>query len=516
MKDGRTKSAADSITDQVLVFAKDKGLFDCGIIVVGLSGGPDSVALLCILKELKDNNGIDCEIRAFHCNHHIRQGVCDEEADQVRELCGKLGIDVKVIDFDCIGFAEQNHISEETAGRLLRYEAFEQYAAALEKAEGKKVRIAIAHHKDDIAETMMMNLFRGSGLEGLVNPKSRTGRIIRPLLCVKKSELVDYLDSRNIRYAIDQTNLTVQGTRNSWRNRFLPEIGSFYNEDPAVPLTRTYKLLADDLEYINGISVETYKTNRRLLSGHPVLQVSGTRELHPAILSRIIRLLWHETFGDLIDFEEIHLSSCRSLMSGDAAGEMTIDMPFGRKAYRCGDVFGFADKDGIQTLSCSIAGEMGFLVADAPVKIGFDLHDIPQNGEFSVKISNSALKLKALLFENIGDLEYNNFSWFCPTDVIRDGGITFGNCSGLGTGLRMRRAGSEGSKEITRLMTDLKIPGSARKQIIFAEKDGEILWLPGFGHGKGFTDAKSRERYTADLTEDHTSGSLVMFTVERQ
>ena len=500
------------IPDKVLAFSKEKGLFDCGIIVVGLSGGPDSVALLCILKTLKDNNDIECDIRAFHCNHHLRPVVCDEEAAQVKELCGRLGVDLKVIDFDCSGFARQNHISEETAGRLLRYEAFEQYAAALEKSAGKKVRIAVAHHKDDIAETMMMNLFRGSGLEGLVNPRSSTGRIIRPLLCVQKSELTDYLDARQTGYAVDQTNLTDQGTRNCWRNRFLPEIGTYYNEDPSVPLTRTYRLLADDLDYLTAISGKTYKDNRKLLSGYPVLSASGVLKLHPAIMSRVIRLLWLETFGDMIDFEEVHLRYCRSLMSSEGAGEQTIDMPFGRKAYRAGDIFGFTDRDGITALSCRVASEMGFLVSEGPVKMELNAEDITGNSEYTSKISNSALKLKVLRIENKGDLEYNNFSWFCPADVLSMGGVTLGNCSGTDTGLRMRKAGSEGSKDVKRLMTDLKIPESARKQIIFVEKDGEILWLPGFGHGIGFTDAVSRERYTADRPEDQ----LVMFTVERQ
>ena len=506
----------DSVLDKVIEFSNGKGLLDCGTVVVGLSGGPDSVALLCILKELKELKEIKCDIRAFHCNHHLRPVVCDEEAAQVTKLCAELNVDLKVLDFDCRGFAEQNHISEETAGRILRYEAFEQYAQAVEKATKKTVRIAIAHHKDDIAETMMMNLFRGSGLEGLVTPKCRTGRIIRPLLCVNKSELITYLDGRNIGYAVDQTNLTACGTRNNWRNVFLPEIGAYYNEDPAVPLTRTYNLLADDLDFINRTVNQTYKAERKLLSGHPVLSVKGLLELHPAIMSRVMRLLWRETFGDLIDFEAVHLKYCRSLMLSDAAGEQTIDMPFGRKAYRYGDYFGFSDKDGIVTLSCAIAAEMGFLVSAEAINMGINISDIPEKSEFSVKISNSALKLRALRIENKGDLEYNYFSWFCPVDVIREGGITLGNCNGIGTSLCMRKAGSEGSKDIKRLMTDLKIPASARKQVIFVEKNGEILWLPGFGHGIGFTGAESRERYTANSSEDSSSDDLVMFTIERQ
>ena len=139
-----------------------------------------------------------------------------------------------------------------------------------------------------------------------------------------------------------------------------------------------------------------------------------------------------------------------------------------------------------------------------------------EDGAIAVKIPNTDLYIYIYLFENKGDLEYNNFSWFCPVDVFCGGEITLGNCSGTGTVLRMRKAGSEGSKELKRLMTDLKIPESARKQIIFFEKDGEILWLPGFGHGIGFTNEKSRERYIANMSEDALTGVLVMFSIERQ
>ena len=118
------------ILDKVLEFSNSKGLFDCGIIVVGLSGGPDSVALFHILKGLYNCRDIDCDIYALHCNHHLRPGACDEEAELVRELCKENHVGLKVLDFDCREFAKLNHISEETAGRVLRYEAFEQYAQA--------------------------------------------------------------------------------------------------------------------------------------------------------------------------------------------------------------------------------------------------------------------------------------------------------------------------------------------------------------------------------------------------
>ena len=517
MKEDKTKLATDLIPDKVLEFAKSKGLFDCGVIIVGLSGGPDSVSLLYILKNLKDRKLITTDILAFHCNHHLRPVVCDEEAGMVRDLCGKLGIDLKVIDFDCSGFAKLNHISDETAGRVLRYEAFEQYAQSVENSTGKTVRIAVAHHKDDVAETMMMNLFRGSGLEGLVSPKSLTGRIIRPLLCIKKKELVSYLEDNDISYATDLTNLESVGTRNVWRNDIFPRIGEYYNEDPTEPLSRTYKLLSDDLDFVSSVTAESYVAARKVLSGHPVLSVSGIRELHRAIKSRLVRLLWQESFGNLVDFEESNLSDCFELIESDPAGETTLDMPFGRKAYRHGDIFAFTAEDKVREMASAIASDMGFAVSEGPVRLDLDVQAANGDGEYRAEIPNSALILKIRIIENKEELEYNNLLWFCPINALSEGKITLGNTDGTDTAFRFRKAGSSGSKDLKRLMTDLKIPESARGNILFMAAGGDVLWLPGFGHGVGFTNAVSHDKYIANSgSGDLESEALVMFTIERQ
>lgn len=504
----------DTVLDRVLDFSEDKGLFDCGIIVVGLSGGPDSVALINILKELKEQNKLDCDIRAFHCNHHLRPVECDEEAEQVKLLCRDIGVELKTIDFDCSGFASANHISEETAGRLLRYEAFEQYAQALEKQLSSEVRIAVAHHKDDIAETMMMNLFRGAGLEGLVNPKARNGRIIRPLLCLTKKELVHYLELRNIPYAIDKTNLTTEGTRNTWRNDFLSGIGEYYQVEPSIPLGRTYKLLSDDLDFISEVTRESYSAARKTLNGHPIISVKACKELHPAVRSRVVRMLWQECFGNLVDFEEIHLKDCFSAMERETSGELILDMPFGRKAYRYGDILTFVTADEVAIVSCSITEELGFVTAIGPVRNVIRLADVHNGEGFTSKIPNSAIKIKALRFEKEGELEYNNLSWFCPEGAIGEDGITIGNCEGIGTAFRMKKAGAKGSKELNRLMIDLKIPESARKYVVFASCGENILWLPGYGHGVGYTDAISRSKYIESIAIDGCIPVTVLFEIE--
>ena len=387
---------------------------------------------------------------------------------------------------------------------------------ALEKKSGKTVRIAIAHHKDDIAETMMMNLFRGSGLEGLVNPKPVAGRIIRPLLCLKKSELVDYLDTLGVRYAIDQTNLTTDGTRNTWRNDFLPKIGEYYNEDPSVPLTRAYKLLSDDLDYISAEAGKAYASSRDKLSGQPVISASKLKEMHPAIRSRVIRALWLETFGDLVDFEEIHLKDCFSLIGQEPSGQMLLDMPFGRKAFRHGDIFAFVTEDKISGLSAGIAQKMGFLTSEEPLNVDIDLENYKKDSDLVVKIPNSALKIRVSRFENKGDLEYNNFSWFCPIEYAQDGKLALLNSSADPKSRVFGKAGASGSKKVTRLFTDLKVPESARDCILYvARNDGDrILWIPGVGHAAGFTSPLSRERY--GQAEGKKTAGILKITLERR
>ena len=173
-------------------------------------------------------------------------------------------------------------------------------------------------------------------------------------------------------------------------------------------------------------------------------------------------------------------------------------------------------------VTCLYAG-----VTKATVLVAFELinsivhecrvKDIEADEGFSADIPNSALKLRVRIIENKGDLEYNNSSWFCPVEAFHEGRLTLGNCSGSASGLHIRKAGSAGGKDLKRLMTDLKIPGSARGQVLFIRDGGEVLWLPGFGHGVGFTNSVSRERYIAGRADEGAEpGRLVRFAIERK
>lgn len=180
-------------------------------ILVAVSGGADSIALLRILQAANYH----CE--AAHCNFHLRgeESVRDERF--VRQFCETHAIPLHTIDFDTDQYAVQKHISIEMAARELRYEWFEKT-----RLECDADVIAVAHHKDDSVETMLLNLIRGTGVSGLLGIRPRNGFIVRPFLCVTRKEIINYLQNIDQDYVTDSTNLEDEYTRNKIRLNLLP------------------------------------------------------------------------------------------------------------------------------------------------------------------------------------------------------------------------------------------------------------------------------------------------------
>lgn len=180
-------------------------------VLVTLSGGADSVSLLRVLLSL----GYDCV--AVHCNFHLRGEESFRDQHFAEELCRELGVKLLVRDFDTIAYSTENGVSIEMAARTQRYSAFEE----LREECGAAV-IAVAHHSDDSVETVLLNLTRGTGIRGLTGIKPKNGFIVRPLLCVSKSEIEDYLKSLDQPFVTDSTNLLSDFTRNKIRLKLLP------------------------------------------------------------------------------------------------------------------------------------------------------------------------------------------------------------------------------------------------------------------------------------------------------
>lgn len=182
-----------------------------GKVIVALSGGADSVALLHILLSLH------YECMAAHCNFHLRGEESERDEQFVRSLCGEWRVPLHVRQFDTEAYARANRLSIEMAARDLRYAWFRELAAR-EQAKA----VAVAHHADDQAETVLMNLVRGAGLRGMCGMPVRNGLVVRPLLCCTRQGIEDYLRTKQIPFVTDSTNTQTDYKRNKFRHIVLP------------------------------------------------------------------------------------------------------------------------------------------------------------------------------------------------------------------------------------------------------------------------------------------------------
>ena len=213
-----------SLFQNVTEYMQDNGMLtNVKAVVVGVSGGADSVALLRVLCEFHE-----LTIKVVHINHMIRGEEADRDEAFVTQLCETLGVSCTVYREDIPKMAREKHMTEEEAGRIFRYECFNKEAEALKnqlndelhnkskdtKDIDKAVRIAVAHNMDDLAETVLFNMVRGSSLLGLAGIKPVNGRIIRPLLMTSRLEIEEYLGSLGQSYITDSTNLVEDYTRN--------------------------------------------------------------------------------------------------------------------------------------------------------------------------------------------------------------------------------------------------------------------------------------------------------------
>lgn len=226
--------------------------------LVAVSGGADSVALLLILKRL------DYDVEAAHCNFHLRGQESDRDEAFVRSLCDREGVTIHLSHFDTTTYAELHQVSIEMAARELRYRYFEQL-----RQDIGAVEVCVAHHQDDAVETLLMNLVRGAGIHGLTGIRPRNGHVVRPLLCVSRSDIEDYLCSMGQDYVTDSTNLVPDVVRNKLRLQVLPllrELNPAASENMAKTARRladvetlydlTVRRLADEVTVDGAIDVE--------------------------------------------------------------------------------------------------------------------------------------------------------------------------------------------------------------------------------------------------------------------
>ncbi len=247
-------------------------------VLVGLSGGADSAALTHILCVLSEKYGF--KVCAAHINHGLRGDTAERDEKFSADLADRLGIEFFCLHAAVREEAERRGISEELAGRGVRYGFFDE----LMRTRGIECT-ATAHHKNDNAETILMNFMRGSGIKGLCGIPYKRDRFIRPLLDVTREETESYCRENNIDYVTDETNLETVYTRNKIRHIILPEIERNINPSFVDTVTKNAAVLSADDDFLAG---EADKAYRELVRDNSI-ETKALSDLHPAVSTRVIR-----------------------------------------------------------------------------------------------------------------------------------------------------------------------------------------------------------------------------------
>ncbi len=454
--------------EKIRDYARAHGMLDKGdVVIAGISGGADSVCLLCVLLELKKE--YDLEVRAVHVNHGIRGAAAAADEAYVEELCRGMGVPLESVHVDVRRMAREEGLTQEEAGREARRRAFEEAAARWNAS-----RIALAHHKNDNAETVLLNLARGTGLRGMGGIRPCSGKYIRPLLGVSRQEIEQLLAKKNIPYCMDATNYEDTYTRNRIRNHIIPYMEEQVNPRVVDHVCGTAEQLAQLWEYMERQTDEAADRLTALRTGpdgrgrEMVIDGPGfaqvDRVLRPYLLRRVLGLVC----GREKNLETVHFKDLEELF--DRQVGRRISLPYGMKACRC--------YEGVRVVSADWK---------APREEVWDKDRI------KLRILEPA-DIEGPLQEAIPKTPYTK--WF-DYDIIKNSVI-----------IRTRRPGDylvidrEGAtQKLNRYFINEKIPSQERDHILLAADGSRILWVIGYRRGLG-CEVTGQTRRILEITID--------------
>lgn len=290
----------DLLVNRICEYIETNNMISKGdSIVAGVSGGADSVCLFHILCLLSDK--YDLKITGVHINHGIRGEEAARDENFVVELMKKYGVQCKVVRCNVPEYARENGLTEEEAGRVLRYKAFLECGAD---------KIAVAHHMDDSCETIIFNMCRGSGLKGIGGITPVRDNIIRPLLCADRSEIEEYLSKNKIEYIIDSTNMHNDYSRNKLRNVVIPYLKENVNSMAAKHIVALSESVSETEDYLGLQAKNIYDKYVRSEDG--MYEISdGIKTEHIVLVKRVVRMVFEKCAGRLKDITGEH---CRQVV----------------------------------------------------------------------------------------------------------------------------------------------------------------------------------------------------------
>ena len=432
-------------------------------VIAGVSGGPDSICMLHILMLLRDRFSL--ELVAAHINHGLRGEDADNDEKYVEEFCRKNKIKFTSIKEDVHKISIDKNISCESAGRDVRYEFFNRLK---EKYSANK--IAIAHNSNDQAETVLMRIMRGTGLEGLSGIKPvRDGIYIRPLLFCTRTEIEEYCNKNHLKPRIDKTNFESIFARNKVRLELIPYIEANFNKHIVSVLNRLAENSRMDNEFLEQNSEKKYKKYCTNKEDRVIITKEAFQE-HPAIISRIVRRAFIDLLGVLNNFERVHIFQIIDLQS-NGTGKHTI-LP--------NDVVAFNNYGDIH-IYINSTYKIIMPINTSIYKLNLGENALKDLGiKITIKQINEAPK-------HLDSSE--NIRYFDADKILNDITLRFRK-----NGDKFNPLGMLGYKKLKDLFIDMKIPQGERNKIPLICFDNDIGWIVGYKVSNSFKiDSKTNK-----------------------
>jgi tRNA(Ile)-lysidine synthase len=428
-------------------------------IVVGVSGGADSVCLLYVLWRLSEK--IRYSVRVVHVNHGIRGKAADDDEQYVKELCLRLGVQFHPFHIDVKSMAKEQGLSEEEAGRNARYQAFVQVCKAYQCNI-----IAVAHNRNDNAETILFHLLRGTGMKGLTGIEPTRNlkmdgwdvSLIRPLLHIERYEIENYLHEEGISYRTDATNLTEDYSRNKIRNVILSYAVKEINSGAIGHINESASKIGEALEFIDSFVACQYRQVVRQEQDGCFIRVEALERQAGVIQKGLIRKALEQLSGHLKDLEAKHVEAVLELTEKQV-GKL-IHLPYGVIASREYEEIRLSKKE-------EIAEKRTVKEPMVPIQMS-----IP--GTFFIPEKGRYLETQILNYEKNMPIPKNScMKWF-DYDKIENA-----------VEIRNRREGDYiqinslgGRKKLKDYFIDQKVPKPLRDSQILIADGSHIMWIP--------------------------------------
>jgi tRNA(Ile)-lysidine synthase len=438
----------DPLLRRVQQIIQDYQMLERGqTVLVAVSGGADSMALLHLLWQLRE--GLALQLCVAHLNHQMRPNAT-EDARFVEETARHLGVRCICDTRDVPAYRRQHKLSPEDAARRLRY-IFLRATATQLRAD----RIAVGHTADDQAETVLLHLLRGSGLRGLGGMPAVRGLIIRPLIGVSRADIMDYLRSHRLRFREDPSNDQRQYTRNRIRLELLPALRQHYNPRLLQTLCRTAQLLADDEAALQAMAHQHFLAARLAAPrGVLPLQIAELTSLPLALQRRVLREALAEVLGSLQRVTATHIAALVALLRS-GVGHQRLTLPQGVVVQRRYDVLLISRQAP---------------TAVVPVDVSLPIPGVCRLEALGVTIMSDQLPRQAVA----GPFPRGDVTWLDAERVGQDVRVRTRR-----PGDRLQPLGSVYAKKLKAFLIDAKIPHALRDRLPLVVTSTGIAWVAG-------------------------------------